>query len=501
MLNIPSSYQLFTARQSRKLDEQTISDFGIDGFTLMEVAGTRAADFILNSISDDAQGLILCGKGNNAGDALVVARILSQHNISCTVVFVAGSDRLSSEAQRNFDILQKLRPSVPVYPKWDKNIASQPFDFIVDGMLGTGLNSDIRAPYSEVIDWANHQQGIVFAMDIPTGINADTGHILGKAIKADFTLAFGTLKQGCYLNEGTEYSGGIIFCELPFPNHLKTSHSFLIKRDWVDANRADTPKPKHKYDGGVLYIIAGSAGLTGAAILAAKSAWSTRIGAVILITPYGLLEIFEKNLIQIVKKPLGQKDDFYFTTDHINETLAIINEKPGTVLIGPGLGRNSETISFVHAILSAFDGNLVIDADALFALSQNITLARPAKAEWILTPHPGELSTLTGMKHSGAFDRFTQCQSLSAQLSCNILSKGMPSGLCTPSSHMYITDYNTLIFARAGFGDVLSGKLSAFWVLEKNPVLAVCLALLEGKQKADEYVYNSNSPLEPIHII
>ncbi|MFV1883468.1 MAG: NAD(P)H-hydrate epimerase [Balneola sp.] len=496
-MNIPHSYQLFTAEGSRKLDERTISEFGIDGFTLMEIAGTRAADFILSHIKSEDHGLVICGKGNNAGDALVVARILAEHDIKCSVLFVSGIENLSPDCSKNLELLIMLGKDLPVYTSLDELPANSSFHFIVDGLLGTGLNSEVSSVYKEAIDWINTQKCTVFAMDIPSGLSTDSGIILGSAVKADYTLTFGTLKQGFFMNSGYDFCGDIIFCELPFPSKFKKSSTFLIDEEWVNKLQTSSTRRKHKYDGGVLYIIAGSEGLTGAATLAAQSAWATGLGGVVLITPKGLLEIYEKNLVQIIKKPVGDDTDAFFKADHLEEVFNILTDKPGALLIGPGLGRTPETILFTRELLSSFEGNVVIDADALFAISDGELLPKPENAEWILTPHPGELNALS---KSDSAERMITVRGLASKMDAVILSKGLPS-IIDNGKQCLLTGYDTRIFSRAGFGDVLAGKAAGFWVQQKNPELAAVFSLLDGKEKADYHILGANKPLEPLDII
>ncbi len=497
-MNIPHSYQLFTAQGSRELDERTISEFGIDGFTLMEIAGTRAADFILNIIEPESSGLFLCGKGNNAGDALVVARTLSEHGIACTLYFVLGSDRLSPDCSKNLELLKKLGHSITFVDSLEE-LKNSSFDFIVDGIFGTGLSSKIESPVKEVIEWTNGQHSTTFSMDIPSGLSADTGEILGASISADFTLAFGTLKQGFYLDQGYDVCGDIILCDLPFPSTYKESPTYLIDSAWVGMN-PDTSKRKHKYDGGVVYIIAGSEGLTGAASLASNSAWATGVGGVILITPKGLLDVYEKNLVQIIKRPVGGDSDVFFKDSHLDTVLEILSEKPGVLLIGPGLGRAPETVSFVQSLLSAYEGKVVIDADALFALSENNEVKKHESANWILTPHPGELGKLTRGFGIDQTSRLEAASLLSNELNSVILSKGLPSEVVT-GKQVFMTGYDTRIFSRAGFGDILAGKVAGFWLSKKSMELACCFALLDGKEKADVHSSSSTSALEPVHLI
>ncbi len=481
------------------MDEKTISEFGIDGFTLMEIAGTRAADLIMSETPLGSHGIFFCGKGNNGGDALVIARLLSQQDYRVTVCFLSGTEDLSPDADKNYRLLQKLDTDIEI-KTWNDLYPSK-YDFVVDGMLGTGLSSDVRSPYSDAIQWINQQQAPVFALDVPTGLNADSGEIMGTAVQADFTLSFGALKTGFYLNEGFDTVGEVILCELSFPNKYKNPTAYLIDESWVEANTPTPKKRNHKYDEGVLYIIAGSEGLTGAGILAARSAWSTGLGAVVLITPKGLLQIYEKQLEQIIKKPVGERDELIFKQSHLEEVQKILKEKPGKLLIGPGLGRRKDTIRFTQELLKNFAGDVVIDADALFALSEMENWEKPESANWILTPHPGELTSLVKKNLTNDRERLNSVSALAAEKNITILSKGMPGIIGTENGKSYITGYDTRIFSRAGFGDVLAGKASAFWQLSGSAEIACFKALIDGKQKSEAFYSIQSGALEPIDII
>lgn len=498
---VPHPFYLCTADECRDMDRQTIDNFGIPGYTLMEVAGTRASDEIRKRVAPKSHGVYICGKGNNAGDALVAARQLWNYGFTAHIIFVSGTDSLSADTAKNLELLQKLPSGIDIVESWNEKHLPAQFDFVVDGMLGTGLDSDLRSDYLAAVKWINQQQQTVFSIDIPTGLHADSGHILGDAVHADITLTFGARKQGFYLNEGKEICGDIVFCDLPFPNHLKSASAFLIDEHWLPQPDPNLSKRKHKYDGGVLYIIAGSEGLTGAAILAAKSAWNSGLGAVILVTPKGLLQIYEKQLVQIIKKPVGSDQDVIFKTAHTEEVLSIISEKPGKLLIGPGLGRNKETITFVKNILSNYEGEAVIDADALFALSTNRDNIKPERGTWILTPHPGELAGLI-KKPEDDFDRLKLTRELSLEMNAVVVSKGFPTITGTQNGNLYLTGYDTRIFSRAGFGDVLAGHISANLFRNTHIIYAISRALMQGKRKADQKL--SDDPthaLEPADLI
>jgi len=284
-LEAPYSHYLFDSGLSQKIDRRTIEEMEIDGFTLMEIAGSSAAKILLQE-KELTHGVYLCGKGNNAGDALVVARYLLQNNISSTIVFLSGSDDLSPDTQKNLALLRKFNSNdkLTLFEGWKQFNSPEEFDFIIDGMLGTGLSSDVRGDYIKAIEWANQQSEPVFAMDIPTGLHADSGKIMGTVINAHTTFTFGGRKLGLYLGNGPESAGAVHYCELPFPNQYKEDcNNYLLDESWI---QVASPTPgQHKYNSGVLYIIAGSEGLTGAAIMAAQSAWAEGLGAVILICP------------------------------------------------------------------------------------------------------------------------------------------------------------------------------------------------------------------------
>lgn len=501
-LDAPHSHYLLSGELSQKIDRRTIEEANIDGFTLMEVAGSTASKILLREQPDLSHGIYLCGKGNNAGDALVIARYLLQNNITATLVFLSGTEDLSPSAEKNLTLLKHFDPQnestfVTSWDEFDKQID---FDFIVDGMLGTGLSSDVRSDYAKAVKWANKQHEKTFAIDIPTGLHADTGEIMGCAVTAHRTFAFGGLKQGFYLTEGPSLTGIADYCELPFPNKYKELCStYLLDEDWISSK---TPLPgKHKYDTGVLYIVAGSEGLTGAAILAARSAWAEGLGAVILICPRGVLPIYEQNLPSVIKKPVGNRKDYFFKEEHATDVIDIISAKEGKVLMGPGLGRERSTVMFMQKLLSQNTADTVIDADGLWCLSELSEWPKPAESQWILTPHPGELEKLTKKDITSDIQRLNVVKKYAQNHDVTMLSKGMPGIIGTPAGKCYLTEYNTRYFARAGSGDVLSGKIGSRLAFGDKPDKSCAIALLQGKKKLDNFLQKKEEIPEPSDFI
>lgn len=503
-LSAPHPFYVCTAEECRQMDSTTIEEFGIDGFTLMEVAGSSTARQLLSELPSGSHGLYLCGKGNNAGDALVVARYLVQHGHRATIVFLSGTDDLSSDTSHNLSLLEKIEsndknaPDISFIETWDRfeDSSGSDFDFIVDGMLGTGLDSNLRGDYSEAVDWANRSELPVFSIDIPTGLHSDSGRIMGGAVRATKTFTFGARKQGFYLDSGYECCGSVVYCDLPFPNYLKAANTFLLDESWVgepDRNRA-----RHKYEAGVLYVVAGSEGLTGAALMSAQSAWAEGIGAVIVVCPRGILSVFENNAPQIIKKPVGKPDDTSFKSEHLEEVLTTIDKRPGCVLFGPGIGRTDSTFQFASAFFGEVEDKLLIDADGLWCLAQQAEWPKTGKSEWIITPHPGELGALISQEFENEMERLDQTRKLSTEKGITVVSKGFPAVIGTPDAKCYLTGYDTRIFARAGFGDVLSGKIGAYWALDYAPSKSATLGLLNGYKKA---AASEKNILEPIDLI
>ncbi|MCC5943183.1 MAG: NAD(P)H-hydrate epimerase [Balneolaceae bacterium] len=480
--HIPAECKLYTAENSRMADQKTIEEFGIDGFTLMEIAAKGAASHIIALQNRQKRGLFICGKGNNGGDALAVARyLINDANHSATIYPVFGTDELSPDSDKNLRLLKSLRnhgASVSIIQNLNDADLST-FDYIVDGIFGTGLNSTIKSPLLNTIEMMNASGLPVYSMDIPSGLNADSGKIMGASVKAHKTFTFGTKKIGFHFSEAPTVCGEIVLIDLPFPKHVLKESAALIDSKLYDSLPAIEHTPNHKYDGGVVHIVAGSEGLTGAAIMAAKSAWKRGAGAVFLYTPKKLLPVYEVTLPQIIKVAVGSDNDAVFKTEHLQIILSTIKNKAGILLIGPGLGIQPETILLVTSLLNEYTGNAVIDADALAAWSELKTFPIEKKEKWLLTPHLGEAEKWLNSNYNDDADRFHWAVEFSKNEPCNLLIKGSPAFLATTDYTPFITGYSTALFNRAGFGDVLAGSISANISIDKSMLTGTLRALYE----------------------
>lgn len=488
-LSIPESCRLYTAEKSRELDSHTINEFGIDGFTLMELAASGAAKYIGDKEGIKRSGLYVCGKGNNAGDALAVARyMVNTLRHSLTVCFLFGNDDLSADCGHNLSLLKKLKEKgadIRFSNEFDVAV-QEPFDYIVDGIFGTGLNSDLLDPLPGIIERINSQSVPVYAMDIPSGLNADTGLAHSAAIQADFTFTFGTNKLGFYLNSAKKFTGEVVYIPLPFPSYLHSDKTILLNRLLYDTLPEIKREAKHKYDGGVVHILAGSVGLTGAAIMAAKSAWKQGAGAVFLYTPGKLMPVYEIALPNIIKVALGDDTDSHYKEKHADTIIKKIKNKKGFLVAGPGIGTNPQTGKCLQSVLSVHHGPVLLDADALAFWKTFKTISEKQKKNWLLTPHIGEASAYLKGNFSSDHERLKWAQSFTSENNCSMFLKGNPAIFSHVSEGTYITEYDTSIFSRAGFGDVLSGTIAAFSGIENNLTTGTLKALYQSYLKSKQ---------------
>ncbi len=495
---------LATAAQNRHADRQTIESFGIPGETLMEIAGGRATDLIMAELPRPATVLFVCGKGNNAGDALVIARLMLSAGYNVEIFPVLGSDGFSPDAQLNFDRLMRLarelNTGVAIWRRWQPASA---IDLIVDGIFGTGLERQITAPVSEIVGEINRSGKPVCALDIPSGIHSDSGEVLGCAVRAVKTIQFGIRKLGCYLGNGPVHCGKRQLVNLPFPvTYMKDIRirlmditlqpfQFLTPPRVMesDANRALSHIKRHKYSNGVVNVVGGSAGLTGAPLYAARAAWSLGMGAVSLLYPAAWSTSMETLAPELIKKPIGDSDSQFFTEEHCDIVLDFLAEKEGVTVIGPGIGRHENTLAFVRKIVEESKGPLIIDADALRSIPgyERIIFEKERPEQIILTPHPGELAVLTGKKSETDHERLQVTAELFDKLGCLILSKGNPVIVHAPDEpQTLVTPYDTGLFSRAGFGDTLAGHIAAFLSRTGDPSASCEHALIYGFNKINE---------------
>ncbi len=460
--------KLATASQMRELDRRTIEEFGLPGMVLMEAAGRAATAAVRELLPCASPGpvVVVAGKGNNGGDGFVVARWLHDAGIPVEVCLLPAAAELAGDAAANCDLALNL--GVTVHEEASPSLLVDRLagaSIIVDAVLGIGISGEVRGAALIAIETMNASSAPVVAADIPSGIHADTGAILGVAVDARITVTFGLPKVGLHQYPGRACCGEIRVAEIGIPRAF-------IDEAGLSANLTDgpaaagmlPPRPAdmHKGVAGRLLVVAGSAGMTGAAAMSALGAMRAGAGLVYLACPHGLNDTLEAKCTEVLTLPVPESDRRSLAL-HAEPELLAAAESADAVLIGPGVSQDAETAELMHRLAAAVHAPLVIDADGLnaFAGRAGDLAARPAPT--VITPHPGEMSRLTGLSTAEiADDRPTVARELAAHTGAVVLLKGAGTVIAAPDGELWINSTGNPGLASGGSGDVLSGMIGAF---------------------------------------
>jgi hydroxyethylthiazole kinase-like uncharacterized protein yjeF len=437
MQNLP--IKLYRAAQIRELDRIAIQERGIPGIELMSRAGDEVFQRIKKQWPDARTVAVFCGSGNNAGDGYIIAKLALEAGLNVCVYTVSSPDKLNGDA-------------LTAYRKYsDANGAVRPFqagqainaDVLVDALLGTGLDRTVTGLYAEAIQAINAHPSPVIAVDIPSGLNADTGNVMGCAVKADCTATFIGLKQGLFTGQAAEYCGEIYYAQLGVPDdvfdEVKAVAARVIKSPLPRRNR-----DAHKGNCGHVLIVGGDLGYSGAAKMAGEAALRVGSGLVTIATRAEHSALMNLSRPELMCHGVG-------TPEQLMPLLA----KADVIAVGPGLGQSDWAKALFNAVISS-GKPMVVDADGL-----NLLATSPiTKPDWILTPHPGEAARL--LKCSNADiqqDRFAAVLSLQAKYGGVAILKG--AGTLIVSEHqLAVANTGNPGMASGGMGDVLTGVIA-----------------------------------------
>jgi NAD(P)H-hydrate epimerase len=458
-----------TAEQMQELDRKAIETYRIPGIVLMENAGRGATEAILNAFPDirNMNVAIIAGKGNNGGDGFVIARYLLNQGVSVKVFLLADPKAPRGDAETNLHILTRMKgevisvPSSKDFQKMKKDC--EKFDLLIDAIFGTGLDAEVRGYYREAINHLNTLQKPIVAIDIPSGLDADTGKPLGTAIRASLTITFGLPKAGLLISPGLDYVGELKVIDISFPRNLieeEKIQTHLLEegeiRRWLSIPRyGDT----HKGDYGHLLVLAGSVGKTGAAAMTCEAALKMGAGLVTLGIPKSLNSIMEVKLTEVMTQPLPETPQQTLSLRGLNAILRLCENKKG-VVIGPGIGRVKETQSLILKLVKTLNLPIIIDADGLTALATQPKIFPPTNRSLILTPHPGEMATLTrSTVKEIQGDRIGVSRNFSKSHHVYLVLKGHRTVIATPQGEVFINPTGNPGMASGGTGDVLTGMI------------------------------------------
>lgn len=481
--------KILTGAQMMELDRQA-QELGLDVRVLMENAGRSVALALAERIPDLAgrEVIVLAGRGNNGGDGLVAARHL--HNLGAEVrVFILGErEKLSSPAAANAAVLEEAgSPQVRYLP----NKASlkeligplERAEIVLDALLGLGIAGPVRGYYAQAIELLNRARALVLAVDLPSGLEADTGRVAGPCVRADVTVTMGLPKLGLLLYPGREFAGELVVGEVGYPRALV--QRFESKLELIDRALVARLLPRrraysHKGDYGRIFVLAGSRGYTGAAALAAEAALRAGAGLVTLGFPASLDLVMETKLTEVIKHPLPDADGA-LASAALGELEGLLKLQD-VLALGPGLSRHAETARLVKELVKRASLPMVIDADGLNNLSDAPELLQARRAPVVLTPHPGELARLSKRSvEEIEANRVGAAREFAAEFDATLVLKGVPTIVALPDGLAYINSTGNSGLASGGSGDVLTGLIAGLLGQGCKPEeAAVCGVFLHG---------------------
>ncbi len=472
--------KLVSSAQMRALEKNTF-DLGLMPAVVMETAAASVSNYILQKFGKCTVTAV-CGKGNNGGDRLAAARQLFAAGCSVTVVLAMGEVK-TPEAKANLDILKKL-------PVKFSDVIAEDSDVIIDALLGIGINGGADA---EIIDKINSAGKFVVSVDIPSGVCADTGAVLGKAVYADTTVTFGYKKTGLTQYPAKKYCGDIIVAPVSFIDSISFDTFETDCPPAICGMEADF----HKGLNGKLLVIAGSKGMTGAATLACTAALRCGCGLVTLAIPENLNAIMEVKLTEAMTLPLDCCDSITY------EAFSKIDiSQYDCIVIGPGLGRSEEVNKIVKKLVC---GNipLVIDADGINSIKSNIDILKDGK-DIILTPHPGEFAGMLGKSTTYVQqNRINLAREFATEYGVTLVLKGAGTVTAQSDGRCTVNTTGNCGMATGGSGDVLAGIIGAFAARKfENPAeTGVYLHGLAGDMALEKYCAESMLPSDTVHMI
>jgi len=483
--------KITTAAEMQQLDRLAIEKYGIPGIVLMENAGHGTVSFMEDELGSlvGKTVIIFVGPGNNGGDGLVIARRVHQADGHPLLFFATPPEKLKGDAAINYSIVQNLdlpcfNLDKPLNPEnITKTILQQhgkfPVSCLVDSLFGTGLARDISGHLAQVISLINNLRTEyswpVVAVDLPSGLDADTGQVLGIAVQADFTATYGLAKPAHYHNGGAGI-GKLHIVDIGIPR-VAVQQLELQGEVVIGVVEHDLPRrltASHKGSHGHLLVLAGSIGKTGAALLCCKAALHSGCGLVTAAVPFELNPVFEQNLIEAMTIPLPGSKTYLTIQDF--ETIVSSARGKSAVVLGPGIGTDDETRHLVQRLYQELSHPMVVDADALNILASHRDILENPGGPRILTPHPGEMSRLTDLS-----TKVIQADRITAALTyCkkdNQETITVLKGAGTIIAHKGKWAINTSGnhgMAAGGMGDVLAGLIGSLLAQGNSPWDAAC---------------------------
>jgi NAD(P)H-hydrate epimerase len=451
-----------TVEEMRNLDQRAISEYGIPDHILMENAGAAVYHVILRELGIAGRRFaVVCGMGNNGGDGLVVARKI--HSTGGTVdVFILGDPQRYGETSKiHYEMLARSGATITVEASAERVQAGlAACDAVIDGIFGTGITRVVGGRYRDVIERINEADRPVFAIDIPSGVDGNTGAVRGVAVRADWTVTFGLPKRGNLLYPGADQAGRLAVSHISFPPTLHAAPEITV---WLNdpPPLPQRPVEGHKGSFGDVLFIAGAAGYYGAPAFAALSLLKAGGGYSRLATPRSVAPALAGLGGEIVFLPQDETASGSLAAGSFDR-LVELGTGVDFVVLGPGLSLADETQELARRLAREIEKPLLIDGDGLTALAAEPTVLSKRREPTVLTPHPGEMSRLLGSPVSEILaDPVEAARRAARQLNANVVLKGAHSLIAHPDGQVHINTSGNSGMASAGSGDVLTGTIAA----------------------------------------
>ncbi len=439
---------LYTSQQMNKMDRIAIESRGIPSTLLM----SRAAEGIVRQVlsltgKDRGRAVIFCGPGNNGGDGVAAARLLLIKGWDIRCFLVGQKEKMTEDCQ---EMERRLEEAGGTLERYHPSFLEDDYDYdvAVDALFGIGLNSNLRGDSIHAVNWMN-RLGRVVSSDVPSGIQADTGKILGTAVNASVTVTFSAGKLGLFIGDGAVHSGKVVIHDIGIPEDIINQPSAFVMTPKPDLPRRK--RDSHKGNFGRVLIIGGSEGYTGAPVLACRGAVGIGAGLVTLAVPEEIYPIIAVKCDQSMPTPLKE-------ISRIPELCA----NSDIILVGPGLGLDERAENILVSVLMQLDKPVVVDADGLTLLAKHIDLLDKRRAITILTPHDGEFSRLSGCSLP-IDDRLREAREFALAHRCILVLKGYRTITAFPDGHCSINLTGNPGMSKGGAGDVLAGMISGLW--------------------------------------
>jgi len=458
--------KIVTVSQASEMDKIAIEDYSIPEAILMENAAAAACKVIKDKYTiEDNNFIILCGTGNNGGDGLALARLLYSEGGAPLVLLHGDESRLFGTARENYKILQNF--PIEILAQFSLETLSRELeetDIIIDALLGTGLSREITGSLKEIVNVVNSSAKPIFSLDIPTGINGNTGQVMGAALKAQATAVFGALKPGNLLYPGFSFNGELYLSRISFPPEIYDSDSFQTKLD-------DCPPLPPRDDGGYkktfgdILTISGASTYYGAPVFAASAVLKSGGGYSRLAAPQSMIPVLAAKFPEAVFIPMDETDHFSIALSNFTQ-LTEEAERSDAVIIGPGLSLNHETAQLICEFVQSCKKCVIIDGDGLSAIAGKPELVSHRQTPAILTPHLGEMSRLSAYSvaeiNKNPISILRDC---SEKYNSIIVLKGAHSLIGLPDGSVFINTSGNSGLGTAGSGDILTGIIAAFYGL------------------------------------